>query len=745
MSGDVIQQTGNGDILINNTVFKDNSIVDSTSVMAVINLNSNSGNLVIENSKFINNTARQGVIKGNYNYNIDVKGTEFIDNTNTVSYGGAIYTSGGTLDISDCVFINNKAARSGGAIYVGYRTTAVVDKCIFINNTANTMNDDYYGDAIYDGNKLTVNNSVLLTNSNNGLIYSDGENNVPYAQNCWWGTNDDPSSLNGVGYYEDDDWEEYDCPPVDVSNWVTMDASFTPADAQAGDEVTVTAVFSNANLPDGIEVTFTSTSGLNTVVSTVDGQASTTYTIDANDEAITATSGNATIEMPISSGFTTNIVTNDTFYNFFDESGMLKDEVPYDELIFQGPFSDLAAGYVIITKPVIITGDEAVLNNMGIVITSENVAIDNLTLTATTSLGDLIYVGASNVDLTNLIISYIVDDGSANVINVAGTEDESITDVNILNNSIYFESHATSDEGLVTVINLDNVKDVIVDGNNITADYPSLYVATYDMDYFMMGLCYVNPIRVYESHNVELTNNNIDVTVNSYEASFPTVQALYIVGSEDILVQGNNFTMVDELTPAGTAIYLYAVECGFNEGIEFIGNDFNISTTGGKSGSGSAYAIQTASAEATFIGNNITCVSNGPNLGIASMYGFGPAKDLVIKENFINVTGSATGSDDYALISAIEIQTGYATIYNNTIYVQNKGGYDDSYPVSGVSAIQYSAPTLSFDVKDNEIYVPDGKYAVEFRYAPSKSNVTGNYLIAHELKGDEVPTVITLS
>ena len=67
------------------------------------------------------------------------------------------------------------------------------------------------------------------------------------------------------------------------------------------------------------------------------------------------------------------------------------------------------------------------------------------------------------------------------------------------------------------------------------------------------------------------------------------------------------------------------------------------------------------------IGNNITCDSNGPNLGIYSPYGFGPAKDLVIKENFINVTGYAAGSDDYALVSGIEVQTGYATIYNNII------------------------------------------------------------------------------
>ena len=1177
-SGNVIEHSASGDILIKNTLFENNVVTDSSSVYGVLYISSGSGNLVVEDSQFINNTARQGVLIGNYNYNIDVKGSAFINNTNTVSSGGAIRTQGGTLTVSDSKFINNKAAKDGGAISVGYRTTAVVDKSVFVNNIANTMGDDYYGDAIYNGNKLTVNNCVLLTNAKNYIIYNDGEDNVVNAQNNWWGTNDNPENLVASGTYEDDDWEEQDCAEVDVSNWVTMDASFVPDDAQAGDGVTVVATFSNPNLPDGIRVTFTSTSGLNTVVSTVGGKASTTYTIDATDDAINATSRNAVIEMPIvgpalnvvtqdnfysffdnsgiildtvefdelvfkgnfsdlaagyviitkpititgnnavlnnmgivvssddvtlndltfnadtslgdlvyvensnvklnnlditytvgdesaralslsgakyvtvnnaritfeshvtdsandgcainieesenvivngsliysslpalyvdymaattqfmgldkvnpirvvgsnkveitnnlinsqtndysqeyatiqaiavletkeclidsndiyltdefaqagqdiylygisfaydeglvmsNNNFTvyteggkesagtayaiqgieselsitgnnittfsngpnlgiyvtsmagetsimiiennvinvtglaaagnnwalvsgieiqngeakiynntiytynvdeyceddylsgisyiqwmyggrtfdiqdnfvytegkyaiylldasnsiitgntlygheltgndavfiqsgdnnviednvpkfTPIVTQDNFYSFFDEDGVLLDTVTVDELIFQGSFSNLAAGYVIITRPVTITGDNAVLNNMGFVIASEDVALDNLTLIATTSLGDLINVGASNVALTNLNITFITGDESANAINVQGTD--TISNVNILNNNIYFENHATTDEELVTAINLNDVEDVLVDGNKITASMPSLYVGTYDYTYFMMGLCYVNPIRLWEASSTELTNNKVDVVVNSYDASYPTVQALYIVGSDDVLVKGNNFTMVDTLTPAGTAIYLYAVECGFSSGIEFIENNFNISTTGGKSGAGSAYALQVATSDATFIGNNITCDSNGPNLGIYSPMGFGPAKELLIKDNFINITGFANSATAYALISGIEIQTGYATIYNNTIYVQNKAGYGASYPVSGISAVQDSVKTLSFDIKDNTVYV-NGKYAVDIRYAPQSAIVTGNFLVAYDLVGDK--------
>ena len=314
------------------------------------------------------------------------------------------------------------------------------------------MNDEYYGDAIYDGNKLTVSNSILLTNSNNGLIYSDGEDNVPYAQNCWWGTNDDPSSLNGVGYYEDDDWEEYDCPPVDVSNWVTMDASFTPADAQSGDEVTVTAVFSNANLPDGINVTFTSTSGLNIVVSTVAGQASTTYTIDANDEAINATSGNATIEMPIAPKYTTNIVTQDNFYDFFDDSGFMNGDIPYDELIFKGEFTGLAYGYVIISEPISIVGDEALLKNMGIVVSAGDVSLANLTFDSTMVLGDLVnVVSCDNVNLTNLTVTYNVTDGQARAISIISAQDVIVENANIT-----FESHITDSGTDACAINIEN-------------------------------------------------------------------------------------------------------------------------------------------------------------------------------------------------------------------------------------------------------------------------------------------------
>ena len=426
-----------------------------------------------------------------------------------------------------------------------------------------------------------------------------------------------------------------------------------------------------------------------------------------------------------------NIVTQDNFYHFFDEDGILRDDVTSDHLIFQGEFSDLIP-YIALDRPITITGDDAVLNDMAFIIASDDVTLDSLTLVANSDLGNLIDIAGQDVVISNTNISYILGDVSGSAINVY----PDAHGVQILNDSIYFESHITDDEDITTAINLEGVEDAIIDGNSIVASIPGLYVSTYDYTYFTMGLCNVNPIRLYEVETTEITNNKVDVVVNSFDSAYPTVQALYIVGSSDILVQGNDINMVDTLTTAGTPIYLYAVECGFSEEIEFIENNLNISTTGGKSGTGSVYAIQVPATEATFIRNNITCECNSPAIGICAPYGFGPANDLIIKENTFDITGLATQSSDFALISAIEIQTGYATIYNDTINVHNKGGYDDSYPVSGVSAIQYSAKTLSFDIQGNKINVPDGKYAVDIRYAPSETTVTGNQLDAHELKGD---------
>ena len=669
-------------------------------------------------------------------------------------YGAMQLGHSGTATIDGCTFLHSKAtANSGtGAIYISAAGTYTIENAIIDDVQLTPPSETMNGAIFVNNTSATLNiENTTITNVNapsNGVICTKGAVNMT---GCEIKGNTIGSASSRI---------------IDVYN----NGSATIEQTIITDNTCENELFYNRGSDAHLTVNYcnihdNTASGIVNNQGTIDlesnywgsnelpeGITATTWVVEDNGEYKLNTGDPLEKEIPVIQVLT-NIVTPENFYRFFDANGELLDAITFDELIFQGEFTGLAAGYVIINKPITITGDYdadtgehyAVLKDMGIAIISEDVTIDNLTLTATTSLGDLIYVGASNVDLTNLNISYIVGDESADVINVASNEDNRITDVSIINNTIYFESHVTSEVELVTAINLDNVEDVIVDGNTIVASMPGLDIDYTtiddwdDWDHFFPGLKNVNPVRVLESDGVKLTNNNIDVTVNSCDASYPTVQALYIADSEDILVKGNDFKMVDEITPEGEPIQLYAVQCGFSEGIEFIENNFNISTTGGQSGAGTAYVIQTCSAKATFIGNNITCESNCSSLGI-SIYSIDiaeEAKDLVIEDNFINVTGLVPESNTWSLLSGIEIETGHASIKNNTIYVQNKVGYVDNCSVSGISAIQYCASALSFDIRDNEILVPDGKYAVDIRYTPEEVTVTGNTLCAHESTGDD--------
>lgn len=135
---------------------------------------------------------------------------------------------------------------------------------------------------------------------------------------------------------------------------------------------------------------------------------------------------------------------------------------------------------------------------------------------------------------------------------------------------------------------------------------------------------------------------------------------MFIVGSNDCVIDGNNFSMIDTVIPAGTSNYLYGINIGYNKNLMISNNDFKMSTAGGKDAAGTAYAIQGVECEVSMIGNNITSISNGPNLGIYFASMTGGTSELYIANNLINVTGLASASGSWALVSGIEVQNGNA-------------------------------------------------------------------------------------
>ena len=427
------------------------------------------------------------------------------------------------------------------------------------------------------------------------------------------------------------------------------------------------------------------------------------------------------------------IVTNETFFIYFDEDGLLREEVPFDELIFKGEFSDIV-NLISITTPLKITSDNAVLRNIAFAVLSDNVVLNGLTLISNVSCADnggaLILVAGNNVNVSNMNISYIIKESvDAVAINANG-----VSNLNVVNSNIFFESCPKDDTLTACAINIDGVSNSFINGNNITAVLPYLFASNYDMKYFMMGVNTVNPIRMRECNNVTFSKNNVNTTANDGSASFPTLQCMFIVGSNDCVIDGNNFSMIDTLIPAGTSNYLYGINIGYNKNLMISNNDFKMSTAGGKDAAGTAYAIQGVECEVSMIGNNITSISNGPNLGIYFASMTGGTSELYIANNLINVTGLASASGSWALVSGIEVQNGNAKIYNNTVYTYNVGDYSPENYMYGISYAQYMYGDRSFDIRDNRIYV-DGHYAVSFINVDG-SNITGNLLITRDLGGD---------
>jgi len=299
--GNVIATSGNYDLIINNTVFKNNTVIASSSDYGIVYISSGKGNLYIEKSQFINSTTRQGVIiSPNSDKNIYVISSEFINNKmqDTYASGGAI-SANNKLEVSDSIFINNTACGDGGAINLGRWGDATITQSLFINNAAG---NNRKGDAINSGNKLTLNYNVILSNGNNKVLYHSGEYDADAKFN-WWGTNNDPSSLIGVGTYEDDWGDDVDC-VVDSSNWVVMTVTSNLTDEiEIDDTVEFNVDFTHTNtgaalaetIPE-VEVSADAVNGDVTPekLTTENNVGKFTYTaLEGGEDTFTVTSSNA--------------------------------------------------------------------------------------------------------------------------------------------------------------------------------------------------------------------------------------------------------------------------------------------------------------------------------------------------------------------------------------------------------------------------------------------------------------------
>ena len=733
----LIFNSGNLDII--NTSISSNNVAKGTTY-AFLYIDGGAVNVI--NSTLSDNTARLGGIwlnKGTLNVN----NATFENNVVTVGNGGAIHieSDSSTATIKDSKFIGNKANKDGGAIY--NKGTLNIETSIFDANAASNGNTGYHGDDIYNSGILTLHYSALLGKGTNKLIYNEGREPSANAQYNWWGTNSNPSTLVGAGL----DYDDEPCDDVDVSNWVVMSVDPTSIEKViVGNEKTLTVNFNhyNANgvikelaksIPS-INVNFEAVNGTlsSDVAATDNGVASVTYTVKGNDQ-ITVKSGSQTLTVPVTTKELTNIVTNNTFFDYFGDDGMLLGDITFDTLIFKGEFSNLGVNVVYVPRAIVINGDNAVLRNIAIMC-EQGTTLNNLTLNATNYVADtdgaLIYAIGSDVTVNNITIDYNATDGSNNAIAVYASGADNFK---LVNSTITFTGNNVDGKVFAQGIKIAKSNNAVVDSNIITTSCPLV-----DVDYSHWGSIdtdLVFAIGVEKSENVKIINNIVDNSAwtKGNNANFPTFDAFIAHTANNLLIKNNTISHTDLITPKGTSSYIYALDFYESNSVIVEDNRVLLNTTGGKEGAGAAYAVQVTGPYNNFVvkGNNLTTVSNGPNLGVYSQNYYG-ATEITAENNWINVTGFA-GPAEFALVSGMEFQDTVAKAYNNTIYVQNVNEYNDDNNIAGITYVQSTSGSHQFDIQNNTIY-SEGKYAVLIKSAKD-SQIIGNTLYAHELNGDD--------
>ena len=733
----LIFNSGNLDII--NTSISSNNVAKGTTY-AFLYIDSGAVNVI--NSTLSDNTARLGGIwlnKGTLNVN----NATFENNVVTVGNGGAIHieSDSSTATIKDSKFIGNKANKDGGAIY--NKGALNIETSIFDANAASNGNTGYHGDDIYNSGILTLHYSALLGKGTNKLIYNEGREPSANAQYNWWGTNSNPSTLVGAGL----DYDDEPCDDVDVSNWVVMSVDPTSIEKViVGNEKTLTVNFNhyNANgvikelaksIPS-INVNFEAVNGTlsSDVAATDNGVASVTYTVKGNDQ-ITVKSGSQTLTVPVTTKELTNIVTNETFFDYFGDDGILLGDITFDTLIFKGEFSNLGVNVVYVPRAIVINGDNAVLRNIAIMC-EQGTTLNNLTLNATNYVADtdgaLIYAIGSDVTVNNITIDYNATDGSNNAIAVYASGADNFK---LVNSTITFTGNNVDGKVFAQGIKIAKSNNAVVDSNIITTSCPLV-----DVDYSHWGSIdtdLVFAIGVEKSENVKIINNIVDNSAwtKGNNANFPTFDAFIAHTANNLLIKNNTISHTDLITPKGTSSYIYALDFYESNSVIVEDNRVLLNTTGGKEGAGAAYAVQVTGPYNNFVvkGNNLTTVSNGPNLGVYSQNYYG-ATEITAENNWINVTGFA-GPAEFALVSGMEFQDTVAKAYNNTIYVQNVNEYNDDNNIAGITYVQSTSGSHQFDIQNNTIY-SEGKYAVLIKSAKD-SQIIGNTLYAHELNGDD--------
>lgn len=439
----------------------------------------------------------------------------------------------------------------------------------------------------------------------------------------------------------------------------------------------------------------------------------------------------------IPSGGDRAYVTPSSYYRYFTSAGVLRSTTSLP-LIFNGYFNNMPFDYFEINRATTINAATATFNNVGFKFTAGNITINGgtFTTTASTNVNHVIDITAGDAEVNGVTMNLTAPKNKEFVaINVAGG-----TNAKILNNVITYTCTYSNAGYINYVIRVKNSPNTVISGNTITAYLPlkdvAYYVGETDMDWDQVAV-----VGIENSNGFNLSYNNINVNVTNITGSYPTLDSVIVLDSEDAYIGHNNVTEIDNVTQPGSANYLYAIDVYRCNHLNIDDNIIKLRSMGGtyivgtNNGTSTAYGIQlTGGHNVTITNNDIDTRNNGPNAGIYSQ-NFGGETNLTIVNNTIYVEGNA-GSHQWSLVTGMELQDDFGYIAGNKIKVLNKQGYVPGSNAYGISFSQWGIRNPVFNITNNCVNLINGDYAVYIQSSEPTTYVTDNCLTSTNYVGD---------
>lgn len=428
-------------------------------------------------------------------------------------------------------------------------------------------------------------------------------------------------------------------------------------------------------------------------------------------------------------------IDDDNYNDYFYENGTILENanISDDDTIILGNINDKVFD---INMPLTITSNGTTINNVLFILNegSENSIIENLNIFCNDANNNVFTVNTANITIQNNDIEF---NGAQNASDIFAIYAEFADNLNIQANNITYVGK-TDGSGANSAISVSKSDGVIVERNYLNIDIPSSNVD------WMTGIAQTSGVRFLSCDHLGFFENTIDLITEASVAMYPTVYIIQIKESDDVIFSANTVRANSYVDSS----YLY--------GLSIQGADFEISSSELEMFSSTNYlcGIDVEGKSSGFVDGNVIML-NSPVVA----YGV-YACDWMYDGQLVNYTNNEITAESYTVYgmellygdesvidyNKIKLYGNYttgiaemmiggpATIINNDIdvYGTNKDMVDSGDVVPSVTVGIFSMGESQIN---NNAITSTGNWTV-FN-SGYDVNITGNYLVASELFGDD--------